>query len=289
VCDNAAMPTQTERVNKYYEATTFDYHTVWTGRNDHAIHFGYFDTDTPSHSQSLLNMNRVLAARAGITAADSVLDAGCGYGGSSIWLARTIGCRVLGLNIVPFQIAKAKRYARRAGVGDKVDFALQDYAHTTLPEASFDVVWGLESIVHAPDKAAVVREAYRLLKPGGRLIIAEYTLREQPPLTAAESDSLTPWLEGWAMPSLLQAGEYLQLFRSAGFERAAAEDITEHVLPSLRRLEKILIALPVGRFLKRIGVFSKEHLGNMEGSRVQIEALKSGYWRYTILTAQKPA
>lgn len=282
------MLSQIGKVNRYYDASFFDYHTMWTGRNDLAIHFGYYDRQVRFHSQALLNMNKALADRAGITRKDCVLDAGCGYGGSAIWLAENIGCTVVGVNVVPFQIKRAARYAEKRGVSNLVSFIEADYAETHLPDSSFTVVWGLESIVHAPDKAKLVHEAYRLLRTGGRIILAEYTLRETPALTNDERSSLQPWLDGWAMPSLLEAGEYKLLLSNAGFKNVQVENITNYVLPSLKRLERLLtFGVPVGRFLSTIGLFSLEHLGNIEGSRTQSRALKKGLWQYSIITGEK--
>src|SRR4051812_6243503 len=103
---------QYQQVHDYYVATAFDYSALWTGKTDQAIHFGYWDADVKTHTASLLRMNEVLAQTARVQASDHVLDAGCGYGGSSVWLARTIGCQVTGIAIVPFQIDKAQRHAR---------------------------------------------------------------------------------------------------------------------------------------------------------------------------------
>lgn len=174
---------QLNKVIRYYDSTAIDYKFLWTGSKDLAIHFGYYTNRTRNHSDSLLEMNKVLAKHAAISYKDKVLDAGCGYGGSSIWLARNIGCKVIGLNIVPFQIKKAKEYARKFNVSDKVDFQNQDYSHTSFEENSFDVVWGLESIVHAENKENFIKEAFRLLRRNGRIIIAEYILRSNPPLS----------------------------------------------------------------------------------------------------------
>ncbi len=282
------MTHQTDRVNDYYNATVLDYRLIWTGKDDRAMHFGYYDTDATTHSQALLKMNEYLAGKANITRDDKVLDAGCGYGGSSIWLVKHIGCSAVGLNVVPYQVAKATRYAQEVGVAAKVSFAAEDYAHTSFPDGSFDVVWGLESIVHAEDKAQFVQEAFRLLKPGGRLLIAEYMLREEPPLSVDERAELRGWLEGWAMPSLLMPAEYAEYMKSSGFRQIVAHDIMTNVLPSLKRLERFLpFALPISQVFQKFGIFSKTHRGNVEATAVQMETLKKGYWRYIVLVATK--
>jgi tocopherol O-methyltransferase len=140
------------------------------------IHFGYYDDQHRDHDAAVLNINRKLADVAGISKQDRVLDAGCGIGGSSLWLAANRRCRVVGINIVPWQIQQAQALAAQRGLQALADFQLADYADTKLKADSFTVVWGLESVVHAADKQAVIQEAYRLLQPGGRLVIAEYML-----------------------------------------------------------------------------------------------------------------
>ncbi len=282
------MPTQTEKVNRYYDATVFDYSLLWTGKKDLAMHFGYYDAPRLSHTDALLRMNAHLAERGRITPSDRVIDAGCGYGGTALWLARHIGCEVVGLNIVPYQVAKARSYARRRGLSGRVRFLEADYTHTGLEDTSFTVALGLESIVHAADKAAFASEMFRLLHPGGRIVISEYMLRDNPALTHDERASLRPWLDGWAMPNLLTPHEYQTILETAGFADIEIEDITEQVLPSLRRLARFIpLGSAVGRTLQSIGLFSDAHFGNITATQCQMESLGKGYWRYVVVTAIK--
>jgi tocopherol O-methyltransferase len=283
------MLTQAEKVERYFKATLFDYHALWVGRKDLALHFGYYEPGIRSHSKALINMNNALAKRVGITPEDRVLDAGCGYGGSAIWLAEQKGCRVVGINILAFQLKKARRCAVQRGVADKASFTEADCTDTRLPDRSFSVVWGLESIVHVPDKPAFIAEAFRLLKSGGRIVIAEYTLRETPELSQHERAELRPWLEGWAMPSLLTATEYVHALEEAGFRNVRVENITQQVGPSLRRLARFLpFGVPIGLAMRKLRLFSAEHLGNILATKCQMETLKKGYWQYSIITAEKP-
>jgi cyclopropane fatty-acyl-phospholipid synthase-like methyltransferase len=77
-----------------------------------AIHYGYFDEGVDSHEKSLVRMNQVLANIAKITKTDLILDAGCGVGGSSIWLARNIGSKAIGITLVEKQLDFAKKFAK---------------------------------------------------------------------------------------------------------------------------------------------------------------------------------
>ena len=118
-------------------------------------------------------MNEVMMEAANIKSTDKVLDAGCGIGGSSIFLAEKIGCNVTGISLSEKQINKAKELAIKKKVEDKVDFKVMNYCATDFPDESFDIVWGCESICYADDKEQFIKEACRLLKPGGRLVVAD--------------------------------------------------------------------------------------------------------------------
>ncbi len=67
--------------------------------------------------------------------------------------------------------------------------------HLACRHNAFTLIWALESVVHAPSKGDFAREAFRLLKPGGRIVLAEYMARDNPPLTSAEAAMLKPWLD----------------------------------------------------------------------------------------------
>ena len=125
------------RIRDYYDETWLDYRMLWLNSQNHAIHFGYWDEHTRSHAESLLNMNRVLASQIGIRPGQRILDAGCGVGGSAIWLAKTYGVEVLGITPVASQVERARRYAQEQGITDRVSFEQQDYTHTTFPRGQF--------------------------------------------------------------------------------------------------------------------------------------------------------
>src|ERR1700737_2774808 len=94
------------RISDYYDETWLDYRMLWLRPENRAIHFGYWDEHTRSHAQSLLDMNRVLATHLGIRSGQRILDAGCGVGGSAIWLAKTYGGEGVGITPVPTQAAR---------------------------------------------------------------------------------------------------------------------------------------------------------------------------------------
>lgn len=277
-----------QAVETYYEETWFDYRCFWMDDKNRALHFGWWDSGVRSHGQSLLRMNEVLAERAGITAGDRVLDAGCGVGGSSLWLAERIGARVHGINLVTEQVLRANRYARERGLSDRVRFEVQDYAATTFPDGSFSVIWVQESFCHAPDKAAFWREAARLLAPGGRLVMHDYLRVGGPPPSGRGRELLRRWQDGWVMPSLATAEELRQWSADAGFTSLEVEDVSEWVAPSLRRLYRI--TLPFAPFLSlfhRRGWRSDAQHGNTVASLAQWRAFRRRLWYPGLVVARR--
>jgi tocopherol O-methyltransferase len=273
------------RIRAYYDETWLDYRMLWLNSQNRAIHFGYWEKHTRSHAQSLLAMNRVLASHLGIRSGQRILDAGCGVGGSAIWLAKTYDVEVLGITPVASQVARAHRFAQEQGVADQVSFEQQDYTHTVFPDASFDVVWAMESLCHAPDKRIVLAEARRLLRPGGRLGIVEYMRTRRPHASGGEA-LLHSWLSGWAIPDLATAHEWLEWTQDAGLHNVQLVDITPNVRPSLRRLYWLaVLTWPGACTLHAVGLRSETQHGNMRGAFDQFHALRRGLWFYALLTA----
>jgi tocopherol O-methyltransferase len=269
----------------YYDETWFDYRLLWLNRSNYAIHFGYWDERTRSHPEALNRLNAVLASRIGITPGARILDAGCGVGGSAIWLGRTFGACVVGITPVGSQVERARRFARDEGVSDQVRFAEENYCHTSFPDASFDVVWAMESVCHATDKAAFYREARRVLRPGGRLGVVEY-MRTSRPLPDGGEALLHSWLSGWAIPDIATANEHREWASVCGFQTLELTDITPQVRPSLVRLHRMAtLAWPQARLLRALHLRTAAQHGNVRGARDQFRALRRHLWFDAMLTA----
>ena len=179
----------------YYDNTWLEYRVLWINNKDRALHFGYYETFKESHSAALEKLNLVMAHKAAITADDLVLDAGCGQGGSALWLAKHIGASVTGITLVPHQMAVAVREAKKRALDDKAIFLVNDYCATQFPDQSFSVIWACESLCHAPSKNSFYTEAFRLLKPGVRIVVAEY-IRHQRNLIPEDEAILNHWCSG---------------------------------------------------------------------------------------------
>jgi tocopherol O-methyltransferase len=273
----------------YYEETWLDFRVLWMTLGNPAIHFGYWDEGTRRHGQSLDNMNRVMADIARVSQGDRVLDAGCGVGGAAFWLARERSARVHGITIVPSQAVRARRIAASRRLESRASFSCQDFCRTAFADETFEVVWARESVCHAEDKAAFLTEASRVLRPGGRLVVADFTRASG--MNAGDDERLlTSWLRAWAIPSLATAEDLAGWAEDAAFEEVSVRDVTTAMGPSLRRLHRLVKVLsPGASLLHRLGLRSEVQHANVTGSAAMWAALQRDLWSYTILSARKAA
>ncbi|MFT6625016.1 MAG: cyclopropane fatty-acyl-phospholipid synthase-like methyltransferase [Cycloclasticus sp.] len=272
----------------YYDQSYWDYRTSWLNSKNLAIHYGYWSEGTQSHSDSLFEMNEMLAKQLNLKAGDHVLDAGCGIGGSSIWLAEKFGVKVTGITISATQIEQAEKNAKKRGVDQLVSFKLEDYTQTSFKDASFDHVWGLESICYALKKSDFVKEAFRVLKEGGGLAVADgfANTRELKP---EQWKHVLKVLNGWSMPNMSTAGEFESFMLADGFTDVSFTDITNNTLPSSKRLYyTALLTYPMEKIMSWLRLRSSVQSGNFKACFGQYHVLHDGIGCYGIFSAKKP-
>jgi ubiquinone/menaquinone biosynthesis C-methylase UbiE len=232
-------------------------------------------------------MNQLLADTARIKTRDKVLDAGCGIGGSSIWLAKKIGAEVTGINICQEQLNIAKKFARRKGVENLVKFYNRDFTNTEFKDEFFDVVWAIESMCHAESKKYFLSEAHRVLKKGGRLIIAD-GFQKKENFTKDEQKIMNEWFLGMAVPNITKIKEFEGYLRSLKFKNIELSDITRNVMPSSRRIYYLSIfCLLPWRILRLLGLRKETHTNNLVAGANQYKILKDGLAVYGLFCAEK--
>ncbi len=163
----------------------------------------------------------------------TVLDVGCGIGGSSRILAKDYGFTVTGITISPAQVKRAEELTPDEL---KVQFVVGDALAMPFPDASFDVVWSIEAGPHMPDKALFAKELMRVLKPGGILVVADWNQRDdrQKPLNFWERPVMRQLLDQWSHPAFASIEGFAELLEKTGLVagEVTTADWTVPTLPS---------------------------------------------------------
>ncbi|MFA5076451.1 MAG: methyltransferase domain-containing protein [Patescibacteria group bacterium] len=280
------MNTDQQKVFKYYSSleSRLGYDYILRG----SIHLGYYPSRKAdiSEKEAQFFLQDLVAKNLELSDGQIVLDAGCGQGVVSTYLAKKYGPKVFGINIVLFQIKKARKLASRLGVQDKTDYQMMDYSFTNFPDNYFDAIYTTETLSHSPDIRKTLQEFFRVLKPGGKIAFFEYTIAPDEEFSEWEKKMLDTVIEGSAMIGLkdFRHDQFTKIIKEAGFEDIKEQDITENVLPSFYRLHKISI-LPY-RFVKffRLQKFFINTTAGFECYRMA----DKGLIRYCIFTGNKP-
>lgn len=168
-----------------------------------------------------------------LPAGTTLLDVGCGIGGSSRILAKDYGFDVTGVTISPQQVKRAQELTPE-GVDAK--FQVDDAMALSFPDASFDVVWSVEAGPHMPDKAVFGRELLRVLKPGGILVVADWNQRDDRivPLNFWEKPVMKQLLDQWSHPAFSSIEGFCELLAQTGLVEGevVTADWTRETLPS---------------------------------------------------------
>ena len=273
----------------YYAQSENAYKDSWDLNNSLAIHYGYWDDKVKNFPGSLLRMNEVMMEAANISSADKILDAGCGIGGSSIFLAEKIGCHTTGISLSERQIRKAQELAIEKKLETKVDFKVMNYCATDFADNSFDVVWGCESICYADDKQRFIKEAYRLLKPGGRLVVADGFVID---IKNNDDATIRKWLDGWQVNYLETSDRFQKFMSETGFNNIFSRDISEFTVHSSKRLYRIYFLANLYLLWKTITFSNRStemQRKNIAACKYQYEGLKKGLWQYGLIVGTKPS
>ena len=195
--------TSTNEVRQHYEIMSLPYRVFW---GEH-LHHGLFLTGRESPRQAQLQLLEYASRVASIRPGARVLDVGCGYGATAIYLARNFRCRVDGATLSPKQARIAQRKIARAGLCDQVRVVVCDVERFDL-QSKYDLIWMMESSEHFQDKASYMKRATNLLHEGGKFIIAAWTGSHKAPLVQEIAD-LT------VCPGFQTADEYELQLRAA--------------------------------------------------------------------------
>jgi MPBQ/MSBQ methyltransferase len=163
----------------------------------------------------------------------TVLDVGCGIGGSSRILAKDYGFSVTGITISPQQVQRATELTP-PDINAK--FQVDNALSLSFPDNSFDVVWTVEAGPHMEDKALFAKELMRVLKPNGILVVADWNQRDDRtiPLNFWEKPVMKQLLDQWSHPAFSSIEGFAELLAETGLTKGEVitDDWTPQTLPS---------------------------------------------------------
>jgi len=209
-----ARPNDKQTIRKHYDVVSPYYQSLW---GEH-IHHGYWVRGDETKEQAQIQLIEHLAQVAGLLQGCSIVDVGCGFGGTAIYLAKKIGAKVTGITISPVQVEMANSAAEREGAD--AEFFLMDAEEMNFDQR-FDVVWSTESVSHYQDVPKFFASAARVLKPAGILALTDWFKKEK--LTAVENKKFIAPIERSMMVELHTMEEYEDWMRSNGFNITALE------------------------------------------------------------------
>lgn len=268
------------------------YRHAWALDKAKAMHYGYWDESTHNLTQALRRLNERLAELAQPQKGMYVLDAGCGVGGTALYLVQTHQVRALGISLGEQEIEQARAYAKKANLPEQqLDFQVANYLNIPVADASLDQIWIVESLFHCTFKSNFLAEAKRVLRPGGKLVIADY-YEDRAKISQKMQRWLKEWYAGYEVTRLPTWKKFTNLAQKQGFELLEKEDATKAIMPSSKRLARW------GRlglwYLRIFGwlhsrLFPKYPLNKTQirSTVSQYKALRSRCWAYHLSVWQK--
>ncbi|KIJ61846.1 hypothetical protein HYDPIDRAFT_95727 [Hydnomerulius pinastri MD-312] len=219
------LDSYTDVVNGYYDGATELYEYGWAK----SFHFSRFYKGE-GFAASLARHEHYLAAQMSLRPGMRVLDVGCGVGGPAREIARFADVNIVGLNNNDFQIQRARRYTKQAGLENQVSFAKGDFMKLSeqFGENSFDAVYAIEATVHAPTWEGVYGEIMKVLKPGGVFGVYEWCMTDTWDPSNPKHKELAHAIEfGNGIPEMRPLSKAREAMVNVGFTIEHEEDLAD--------------------------------------------------------------
>ena len=247
-------------------------------------HFGYYDDLHGTEDSAQDNYHNKFIKLLDLHTGMKILDAGCGQGVVATEIAKRHDVEVVGITITPHEVKNATRRASKAGVSSRTSFFVQNYAATNFEDDSFDRIYTTESLSHAKDVNKVLSEFYRILKPGGMLICAEYEMDHKH--FDQETKRLADLIrEKAAIYAIYQfgKGEFEKTIKSVGFDTLDIKDWTHGVKPSFDRLRRL--AKPLAGIVKKLHL--ENHFVNITAAAMYSNGVEYNIFAYKVYICKK--
>jgi len=203
-----------------------------------SFHLGYFRTGSEALAQALEAHTDLVAEMARLHTGQHVLDVGCGIGAPALRIAERFGCHVTAVNTSHEQLRQGKRLVEERGMARRVHIAKGDARALDFSDASFDAIVCLEAAgdicVAEEDKARLVRELHRVLRPGGYVGFSDLAMRTCP---KPEDDRVLKAVLYHSGAELVS--DWAALFARHGFTVVDRRDIIADTMPTWDRIRAV--------------------------------------------------
>lgn len=273
-----------QKVSNYYD-TVLPFYNLYFG-SSYSYHSGHFNPETKSKKEALLNVNQFLAEKASIKNGDFILDAGCGIGGSCIWLTRNYKVKTVGITVSKNQLREAKKLAKNLNLSKRIDYFLMDFNKTNFQDSKFDVVWAIESIVHATNKYDFLKETKRILKKKGRLVIADFFLARNPK-NNIEEHFLQDFLDGFAIDNVALLPSFEKDLKLLNFRNIRHWDKTNFMGNPTWVYKFLKFTYPLFILTERLKITPKSLAGTLKAVFALHDGAESGLFKRGVFLAEK--
>ncbi|MFP4537299.1 MAG: methyltransferase domain-containing protein [Dichotomicrobium sp.] len=225
-----------EVAEDYYDSDDADtfYSTIWGGED---LHIGVYENTKDIRAASDETVDRMASVVPNLDASARILDIGAGYGGSMRRVCRTYGCTATCLNISETQNDYNRAKTRAAGLANQMRVVHGVFEDIPEADASYDVVWSQDAILHSDQRDKVLAEVWRVLKPGGYFVFTD-------PMQADDADpsQLQPVYDRLQLASLGSPRFYREAAKALGFEVLRQDDMTDQLRNHYARVREELLA-----------------------------------------------
>jgi tocopherol O-methyltransferase len=262
------------KIVEHYDVVSPYYNSLW---GEH-IHHGYWIRGDESKETAQTQLIDHLAELADIKPGSRILDIGCGFGGTSLYLAKKYGASVTGITISPVQVRMAEEAAAKSNLD--ASFLLMDAEEMQFAEP-FDLLWSVESISHYHDPRKFFVSAVKFLKPGGCFALTDWFQKES--LSPADKKKFIAPIEKGMMVELRGMDDYRDFLVSSGLQIIHREDLTRNCAKSWDLALDIIKDKSFWSLAAKLGV---EFVTNLKSFYAMRAGFASGNFVYGLFVAK---
>ncbi|KZL87066.1 methyltransferase domain-containing protein [Colletotrichum incanum] len=301
---HSTMQALKDRIKLHYDLASDYYLSLW---GEH-IHHGYWEDGSETKEQAQVKLIQLLLKLSNVGENSKVLDVGCGIGGTSRYLASTLGCSITGITISTKQVEIANRLTKAEASKDsekpdveadgdgffhlgrgKVRFIELDAEKMgeffAAEGDSFDAVWISEALSHFPNKSLFFENTFKVLKAGGKLALADWFKAEDISETDFAND-IKPIEDGMLLPPLCTQQRYVDLAKGAGLSSLAGpKDISKDVSRTWDITWSLIQNPSLWAFAFSQG---RDGIAFLQSFRAMRRGYANGTFQYAVMSFEKP-